>query len=354
MGDLDETTGSEGTEATEGTTGATEGTTGVTEGTTGEGELSTKESVEKVVAEANKEGKVEGAAGNLPEEYVADLNFKVMDDEHKFPDFIHSFITDKEKENQMRDLLTKAAGLDRYKTSNEELTERNAGYERQIDGYQPALQQYKQLSEIAIEARNTGDYGQFFAAAQMNPQQIIQWASNVVAQQQKNPQYLQQQNQQHQASFQSQQYQNQAQTMEQQNQNLQQQMYQQQVNFEVMNPANADFIKDFDSRAGSPGSFQKEVVQYGAMIEATTGKTLPPSQIVSELKTRYQGFLTPSAQQVQAQTSLSQEAGQPSETVQSQSGKPVIPHIKGKSHSPVKKQISSTDDLRRLRKANAQ
>ena len=34
MGDLDETTGSEGTEATEGTTGATEGTTGVTEGTT--------------------------------------------------------------------------------------------------------------------------------------------------------------------------------------------------------------------------------------------------------------------------------------------------------------------------------
>ena len=322
-------------------------------GESGETELSTKESIEKVVAEANETENVEKSGGEHAEKYVANFKFKVLDNEHEFDEFIQPFITDIDKENKIRDLYTKAAGLDRYKTTNDELSERNTQNEKRINDFQPVLNQYKQLTEIAVQAKNSGDFGQFFTATQINPQQIIQWASNVVAQQQKNPQYLQQQQQQHNAYFQSQQYQSQAENVGQQNETLQEHIYQQQVYFEMINPDNKDFIKDFDNRAGKPGSFQKEVVQYGAMMEATTGKTLPPSQIISELKTRYQGFLTPPNPQVQAQQSLSQEAGQSQETVKTQDGKPVIPNIKGKSHSPVKKQITSTDDLRKIRAANA-
>lgn len=100
----------------------------------------------------------------------------------------------------------------------------------------------------------------------------------------------------------------------------------------------------FDARVGKPGAFREEVANRGDYYWRTTGKLVPPEQVVQEIL-KLVGPVTPapapnSAQvQTQVQTTSSPQAKVP-----------VIPNIGGRTTSPIPQKAKSIAELKEIRK----
>jgi len=75
-------------------------------------------------------------------EYTPDYTYKVKDEVLEFPEHLRSSIASKEHEDELRDLYTRAAGLDGYKSKNgelenqvEELSELKPQFDQLVNGY---------------------------------------------------------------------------------------------------------------------------------------------------------------------------------------------------------------------------
>jgi hypothetical protein len=113
------------------------------------------------------------------------------------------------------------------------------------------------------------------------------------------------------------------------------------LNGYLQRPDVAAAAQAFDQRAGREGAFREEVIkrgQYYARLPEPVD--IPVEQAVSEIL-RYVGPMNAPQPQAEAQM----EAPAPQAAV-APAPKPVIPNIKGRGTSPVKKAVKSIDDLR--------
>lgn len=292
------------------------------------------------------DGKVE-----VPQ-YTPNFKFKVLDQEKEMDEWARPFVKSKEMEDKFRDLYTKAHGLTKIKAERDGLKTEYDNFKTSIaNEYAPIVQTYKNLSQLSGQARQSGDWGQFFQAAQIPVQSVIKWAANTVAQLEKDPSYLDRQTQNWNT------HQNLS-SLEMENRTLKSQIEREQaraqeveLNYTLQSPDIQDFSKEFDARVGTPGAFRQEVIRRGALIETYEKRVATAQEIVQELMKYYGGV-----PKVQNQSFAPQEQAPEGGNFQAQQGsegKPVLPNVKGRSTSPAKTQIRSTDDLRKLRTSRA-
>lgn len=286
------------------------------------------------------DGAVVPPAGDpaAPAPYTPDFKLKVMDQEYEIPEIFRGLMTDEEKAKQVREFAQKAYGLDWHKPRSEKLkqdfTQTQAGldalhnfvttYHNKKDVH--ALDQF--LSFWGLDKDKLAPYmAEKFRYDDMSPEQKAQYDG------QRRQQY-------------------EAQTYAQQNQVLKQQMTQVQADMRMAQldsalstPTMVESIKAYDARVGYPGAFKDAVIRQGQLAHFTSGgkKDLTVQEAIAEAAV-FLKLVEP------------QSAGAPASAPNivapaAQKKLPVIPNLGSGGSSPVKKQISSVDDLRARRKA---
>lgn len=280
------------------------------------------EQVPEVVPETIQETPVD--------DWSPDYNFKVMDEEKEFDDFIKP-IVNKENQAQIRELYEKAHGIDHVKTKYATLKEQNAEYAQKYNAQSESLGYMGKL----IDEKN---YGTLFNELKISDEDIMNHALQKIEYQNLPPEEREAQDR---ATQDNQKLQN----LEYENNLYKQQHYEDRTQTRVTDLNNylaSDEVKsvmeDFDTRSGKPGSFRNEVIQRGKMAFALDKRDISVADAVNEVMGLYGN--RPSQEQApvtQTQPVIHRQ-------------KPVIPNVRAGGHSPARKAPGNLEELRALSK----
>jgi len=294
------------------------------------------EATNETGGEATQEGKAVAAAG-AESAWTPNFKFTVKDKALEFDDFIKPIVKNKELETKIREMYEKAYGIDEVKSVRDT-------FKTQAEEWKGKYGQVEQSLQTLGGYVKKGDFRTFFQALNIPKDKIIQYAIEELKYQDlpADQRAALEQQRQSQAEFEQ---------AQQQNQMLQTQMQQmavQQATFELDQALNrpdaVQVAQAYDARAGKLGAFKAEVIRRGQYYEAVHKISPPASQLVAEV-------LNLVGVQAQAQQgSQATSIGTPSQVVQAQKDKPVIPAFQGGgAKSPAAKIPTSIDDLRKMR-----
>lgn len=268
--------------------------------------------------------------------YEPNYKFTIGDKEHEFDEFLRTAIKDKQTEEQLRQLYTRAHGLDaikdRHKQTQEYLKSERAEKE-QLQGF------YQELDGFI----NQRDFGAFLERTGIDKNLVFEWVKQELEYQEMDPnkKYAYDRDR----EFRKNSYAESARLkhLEQQNQ----QILTQQRNFELdaalSKPEVAEVLKAFDEvarRNGTP-TFREEVINRGIAKYHVTKQDLPADAVVSEMVKMFGHMVAPKAQPNPQST--------PAPQTVVNAKPPVIPHVGGGNTSPVERQVRSLDDLEKIR-----
>ena len=106
-------------------------------------------------------------------EYEPNFSYKVKDEERQFDERLRKVISDKETEEYIRDLYTKADGLDTYKQKLEDRESKLAEYERKVSELVNGYQQLKTL-------RDEGNYRKLMSSIGLDDEAVLNYASSLI------------------------------------------------------------------------------------------------------------------------------------------------------------------------------
>lgn len=268
---------------------------------------------------------VDSAVAAAVEAYQPNYKFSVKDKEFEFDQEFKDLVKSKQVEDKLRDIYTKAYGLDSIKSERDTL---KADYTRTKTEHESVLRGLETLNHFYEK----NDLDNFFGSLKIPEQKIFEYALKKLE--------ARELPKEHQAQY------NMIPELQRQNYFLQQQMQdftRQQTEMQtaqaraayeqtLQTPEVNSFVKAFEEANGQ-GSFTQEVKMRGLSFHQQNGYDAPPEQIVKEILTR---FNFNRATQPQAVT---QTAAHNSQTA------PVIPVAKGGNVSTVKKRVSSIADI---------
>lgn len=295
--------------------------------------------VEEVVeqaAEAVEAASEEAAADPEKAEkpaYTPNYKFNVDDKEYEFDEVVRPVIKDEETYNKVRDLYTKAHGLDVVKSKHEKLKLEHEGFRQKM-----AADIVSPMVEI-LNAYKAGDIETFFAKSGLDEQKFLQYVAEKVEYNQADPETRAQMDERKRVYQEARQHESSAQGTMSELEKSREELFKFQFNQAVTEPQAVEFAKKFESIPGvSKGAFQNAILEEGELAYQMSGRkvTLTPSQVVERVIRKYTPFVsanpnTPSAPQAQKD-------------------KPkIIPNVQSGSDSPVDSMPSSIDDLRKIR-----
>jgi hypothetical protein len=267
-----------------------------------------------------------------------DFKFKYRDDksdnqiEGEIDDWARGIVTNKEIEEKLKAIYSKAHGLDFIKNKHSRVVEEFKNYRTQ---YEPVLQSLDTLSKYY----DKGDMESFFRGLNISDDKIYKYVSDKLKYQELNPE----QRAEHDRVTQTQ---RQAHELEQQNQMLQYQ-YQQaeirnreiQLNNALSAPQVQQMSVEFDKRVGKEGAFRDEVIMRGVALFQKTGRDYTPEEVIQTMQSMLTPYSpTPPVAPVPPTAAMAAPA---------QKAAPTIPNVGGKNSAPVKKSIKSLDELRK-------
>lgn len=284
---------------------------------------------------ATPQGTETPAAAAVAQAYAPNFKFKVYDEEKEFDEFLRPVITNKDVEDKLRDLYTRAHGLDGLKTKHEKL---RAEYET----LQPIKTKYGNLAEsLGALSYYVGkdDFDSFFQTLRIPEDKIYKWVNRKLQEQEMSPEQK--------ADLQARrEEQHRLYMLEKQNQealsrleSFESQQNRMQLDSVLAKPEISSVAQAFDTKVGRQGAFMEEVIKRGVTLYHMTGQDLPPEQVVQDLMQTIGKVVEPMAASPQA-TQMTPNMGQ--------AKPPVIPNIQAKSGSPVRKSPRSIEDIRKL------
>lgn len=321
--------------ASAGTTGGTAGAQGAAAG--GEG----GKGKDGAVA-TGLEGAAAGAAAagdGAPKPYQPNFKYKVLKEERELPEWARPFVTSTDLEKQFRDTFERADGIEAVKQHRDSLVAENQTMRSE---WQPVVQS----TQTAMGHLQRGDLDSFFEFVGIPEVNILKYALHRL-QLRENPAALQQHEQHRQLQLQNAQLQEQLQQANSGYQNVAVQTREIQLETHLARPEILSVVQAFDARVGKPGAFRAEVIRRGqayAMQEIDA----PVDQLVGEILQLigWQGQNPPSASVQNGQGATAPAAG--AEPPAAGGKPPVLPHLKGRGTSPVKKHVKSTAEMREL------
>lgn len=257
--------------------------------------------------------------------YAPNYSYKVHGQEKKFDDWIQNAIKDADTEKKVRDLYTRADGIDHVKQDRERLAETNQTLVKEKADFDQSL------AELSYCVQKD-DLTTFFEKLNIPKQQVLKWALHEV-QMADNPALRQQTEQQRQAQLQEYHGGLRSQQVMTQYEQAAVDLRGRELDFALKQPETLSVAESFDSRVGTPGAFRNEVIARGQFHWNTRQVDMPVDQLISEVQ-QYFGLSQNQGQPVQSV----QRAGN-NGVVQGSKGKPVIPSIPSSGQSAVKQEI---------------
>ena len=256
--------------------------------------------------------------------YTPNFAYKAGGVEHQIPEMFHDLINSEERENEIRDIMERAQGIDAVKEARDSVKTEFSQYREQVD---PVIDNLANAASYLEK----GDIVGFAKQWNVTPDQLVKAAYEYT---QMSPEQQQAQDQIRQASERERTLEAQLQEQTNLNQQIQVQHFQGELNVALQSPEAAAFAQTWNA-AGKPHSFEQEVIQQANIHQMMTGEVLRPQAAVQMTLAKYNlgQPATPAAQAPVPTTPPVQET-------------PVIPAAPSSGGSPIKQQPSSTDALR--------
>jgi len=298
--------------------------------------------VEAPVTEASSEGVHESAEGSGEQQeapkYEPNYKFRVMDEEKEFDEFLRGAVTQKEHEEKLRDLYTKAHGLEANKRTLDT-------YKQKVEThYRPLEDKYTQtMNNISYldQAVQKKDYQTFFDTLKIPKQDILKYALDLVQYEELPADQKAMIDRQRETERNNEMLSYQTQTYQTQAQEYAIELRTMQLNNELMRPEVNSFVQNFDTKAGKPGAFRDQVIRHAnlAFYQSQGAVDMPVGQAVQEVMGLYGNL-------------VAQQAPQTTQTpsIQAMQRPPVIPNIQSSGNSPAKKMPRSIADLKKIAK----
>jgi len=110
-----------------------------------------------------------------------DYTYKVKDETMEFPEHLRGSLASKEHEDELRDLYTKAAGLDMYKDKQTELTDMNNGMQTELDELKPQLTQLVDGYRNIKALRESKDFHGLIKTLNWDKEDVLDFAETLLA-----------------------------------------------------------------------------------------------------------------------------------------------------------------------------
>lgn len=270
--------------------------------------------------------------------YTPNFNYKVMDKEHQFDEWVRGAITSKEHEDKLRDLYTRAHGLDAVK-------EKFEGYKNETV---PLLKDYNELAAIEQRIQSAfqkGDIRGIINEIGLSEEHILKYAKEILDEREMPAEQRAQLERQRKLTEENANFQSQEEYIYQQQEQLSVQNRTLEMKMELFKPEVSSFQQKFDSMMGTPGAFENAVISAGQYIWHQYQQDLPPAQVIGLVMNDYSKFVN------QPQSVTAPEISQQN-TVATQEKKPVLPNMgNGGTKSPAKQPITSISQLKQLRQS---
>lgn len=315
--------------------------------TPAEGEEAEGEEEESEEGEEGEEGKPkpkEGEAG-----FVPNFKYKVMDQEKEIDDRLKTVVKTKEDEDFVRDLLTKAEGLEVVNSKHKKLEEKHIAleqdYNEQVIPYVREVENTKKL--IAAPNYEQRDYDSFFQKLGIPKDHILKYTKSILDYQDATPEQRAAIDNQRNMRMQMMQQEEQSQFFQSQNQQFAVQARTFELNSELTKPEVNSFVTAFDNLHGN-GAFRNQVINQGALIFHNQKRDVPPSELVKLVMDQFKGIQTVAPQVIPQNIPANQV---PPKTTTPPAKKPILPNVQGNGGSPAKKVFTSLDEIKAHRKS---
>jgi hypothetical protein len=296
-----------------------------------------KSEKEEESLEAAPEGKEAPDGKEVPKKYEPNHKYKVKDQEHEFDDVFKKAIKDEAAEKKLRELYERSHGLDFSKARETELDTKYKSLEQK---FQPVMERLKE----ANEAFQRNDLDTVFEVMAIPQEKVLQWLANKAQYEQMSPAEKQRVDQGRNAEVAARKAQQEAASVK--DSQIQEQSKAKLREFELVTkiPEYKSYADSFDA-SRKAGAFREAVADIGELA-FMRGKDLSVEEAIKELMSRYgsQSANPPKT----TQSSGAQKAAAESGANGSKKETPVIPHVGGRSETPVEepRKYRSIQDLK--------
>lgn len=322
--------------------------------------------------EPAQEGEGEAApAPGTPPKFKVTPKFTAVGKEYTLPDYLANAITTPEQEKEVKDLYTKAMGLDHVKMRHQELTDKHTQLTTEHNEVVEGIEDLSAIYADAVKTQNPLLLNHFFEQLQIPHQVILQYAQALAQFYESDPAQQQQVMMSLNAYRQARESGKQNQKLTSGNRQLQVQARTTELDSALAKPEISPFVQKFEQQYG-PGSFKQELIRNGIYVHKTEGKDLSIAENVNQVVTRFglnaapAAAGAPQAPQAQGQAPAAQPAPaqnpSPAPAPQAQrqpqvipaqphNKVPTIPAVNGKSSaSPTKQAPKDVADIKKIRK----
>ena len=271
------------------------------------------------------------------QEWEPNYSYSVRDDQFEFDEWARPFIKDAETEENMRQLYTKAGGLDRVKQSLEktstELTTAQQEALRHKEEAELARKGYDNMANLAKE-----DFAAFAGLVGLDDKTILNYANQRLDYREK-PEWERQQIDRD-VELRTKSYESQVQTemLRKENERLMRVQHEEKFSQALNQPEIKAFAEKFDGRLGK-GSFEQHVKEYGSNEFRTNKRYVEPMISAQQVYAKWRPLFEDALDKVNKE-----------ETKTSATTIPKAPTNlgEGRAGSVVRKRIKSIDDLRKI------
>lgn len=282
----------------------------------------------------------EGANQSQPS-YTPNFDFKVYDKVHQFPEWLRPTIKDKTHEDQLRDIFSRAYGLDGLKSKYEKTKESLTKYGEVEKKFTEQTNGLKHLMAL-----RENDIGSFIQAVGLTDDQILQHYNNLMRSKQ-DPEFAAQYNATLDARRQNLKASQEQESLKEQMSRLEEERSQFQFERHVSSfeqtynsPQVSSFASAFDQRAGREGAFKDEAIDIGNYIFMKEQRYAPPQEVFNAVMQKYGAFVgAGQASQNDVPGLNAQQAAKVSATIPNVGG--------GSSVSVTKQRFKSIDDIKK-------
>lgn len=275
--------------------------------------------------------------------YTPNFRYTVPGEKEKkeleFDDWAKKLIKDSDTEKKVRDLYTKAGGLDHLKNARDK-------FKSEAETLRGEYSDTKKALGVLSGYVEKNDMQSFFEALKIPEDKVLKYALDRIQYRELPPEKRQEYDQMRDAT-------RRAAILEDQNKHLYEQYEKAQVESRsrdlettLSDPNITQVSQAFDQRMGA-GAFRNEVIRRGQYYWAVNKQDIPPAQAVQEVLRMIGGV----PQAPAMNPNLSQAVTPDATPVDRQASekKPTIPNIQGKGTSPAKRLPKSISDLKKLR-----
>lgn len=232
----------------------------------------------------------DGETAEAQTAYQPNYQYKVYDDVKEFPDWAKKLVSDEETEKALRDMFTKADGLDpvkeRYGRTRDELEQVRSEHAR----YQQFLQQAHHYAN--------SDLGTFLEMHQIPKERVLAHARQLL-EFEENPQLKQAYDERRQQIVSQFEAENRVRELEQAYQSERTERFNSEMRMALSQPHIADFEQKFDQIKGA-GAFREQIRRVGSSYYSANKRTLPPFESVNQVYDFFKDMVPQSSTQQQA------------------------------------------------------